>query len=286
MKLKFLNFLLCISITACASNYPIHKVTVMVTNLQSDSGGSGSIVFRNTSYSEVLTNLHVCQNLKRGGLVHTYDGKSHTITSFKQSHIHDLCLIRVAEDLKFSTNLEYVAPKFSEESIVSGHPRLLPTIINFGHFSDKIVVKVAIGVRDCTKQEQNDSETGLLCLMVGKLPIIKNYEAIVISNLIQPGSSGSPVFNGNRKLSAVVFAGSGEISYGLAVPYEYVKRFLSYESKFLKNQIPDLTVSLTSNNSEDSRSYMNKILNVCTKDLKNQNNSVCNELRSTTFLGE
>jgi hypothetical protein len=52
-------------------------------------------------------------------------------------------------------------------------------------------------------------------------------DARVVSNLIQPGSSGSGVFNQQGELIGVVFAGaSRDFSFGFIVPQEYVLDFV------------------------------------------------------------
>lgn len=205
-------------------------VTVMITNLSSNSGGSGTIISHSSTESKILTNGHVCQVVENGGLVHSSIGASFVV-SYQRSSIHDLCVITVAQDLKYSTRLSYFPPLPLDEETVSGHPHLLPTILTKGHFSGKMVISVLVDRRPCTDEEKNSQDTAVFCSFVGYMPVVKNYESIVVSSTIQPGSSGSGVYDFNNHIAAVIFAGEGDLGYGLAVPYEFVSLFLNQELK-------------------------------------------------------
>jgi len=246
MKIKYLSLFVLLFVTACSSQSDkLIRQTVKITNLEENSGGSGSIVDVSDTKSSVLTNAHVCNVAARGGYVHDFKNHKFFITGFKISKNHDLCLITVSGNLKYPAQLASLPPIPLEPATVVGHPRLLPTIISQGHFAGKQTIQVAIGSRVCTEDEKNDPGLGIICLLLGELPIIKTYEAVLVSSLIQPGSSGSAIYNSFGHVSAVVFAGSGEMSYGFAVPYEYVYDFLRNEVKLLDEEVPNLTADLS-----------------------------------------
>jgi S1-C subfamily serine protease len=245
MKLKF-SLISLIILTACGhspSNLEASRNTVAVTTLSQTSGGSGTVVLSTASASYILTNAHVCGAIANGGLVTMIDGKKAEIISFRKATVHDLCMVKVAEDLgtkpqKLAAN----GPQPFEDEIISGHPALYPTIVTRGHFAGKMHVLINTGFRECTPEEKADPVLGIVCAFVGRVPELKNYEAMVGSATIMPGSSGSGVFNRKGELSGVVFAGQGEIGYGLLVPVEYVHLFLQE----LRN-IPSTSVNTSVN---------------------------------------
>lgn len=218
MKLKFFALLL-LTIAACtASPYPksILRSSVAVTTLTKNSGGSGTIIKSTPHLSYVLTNAHVCRAIEAGGLVETVTHETYFVTSTVIAEHHDLCLITLNADLHTNTTLSRYAPPVGAKVFVVGHPHLLPVIITEGYFSDKLIVQVAEPESNCDD----------LTKALGFCFTLKTFESQVISATIQPGSSGSGVFNANGELSGVVFAGAGDFGYGLIVPLEYVYDFM------------------------------------------------------------
>lgn len=207
--------------------------TVMITNQAGNSGGSGSIVDTSPSESKILTNAHVCLGaLKKGGKIRKVDGEEHNVTGYYLSDEHDLCLITVAADLKNKVGVASEAPSLYDEATVTGHPSLMPNVINKGLFGGRMIIQIVTGVRKCTEQDAQDPQKAPLCAFFGIVPIVKTYEAVSVSATIMPGSSGSAILNSDGELSSVVFAGNGRgLSYALAVPYEAVRNFLSREMK-------------------------------------------------------
>lgn len=229
-------------ITLYQENKPnVTSSTVMITNIEGNSGGSGVIIYRSSNESMILTNKHVCEILPEGGLIQTTSGEKYTVSKYRESEMHDLCLIYTQADLKYNTDLASSAPKMYEKATVSGHPNLLPNVVSSGHFSGNKVINVLTGFRECTKEDFK-SDVGLLCLLFGKMPVVKTYETILVTAMIMPGSSGSAVYNEDLKISGVVFAGQGDMSYAFIVPYEYVHYFLYEEETQIK--YPNYVVNL------------------------------------------
>lgn len=218
--------------------------TVMITNMAGNSGGSGSIIASSRSESLVLTNSHVCEIAKKGALVQTNSGQRVAVKSYQQSLTHDLCLIKVSARLGGKVNLASEAPAMFEKATVSGHPALLPNVVTEGHFSSNQMVDVFIGIRACTQAERTDEDLALICAFFGGLPVIRTYETTLVTATIMPGSSGSAVYNAGKELSAVVFAGSGDIGYAFTVPYEYVDFFLRSEINSLPELKPNYTLDI------------------------------------------
>lgn len=215
----------------------IAATTAMITNLRGNSGGTGVILSSNAVESKILTNAHVCGVVKFGGIV-TSDRSSGTVSSYQISQFHDLCLITTNVDMEQNTEVSKEAPGMYSEAIVSGHPSLLPTIITRGMFSHREVISVMTGFRECSKEELNNPDLGMLCMFLGGLPVIKTYAAQVTSATISPGSSGSAVFDGSGRIAGLVFAGAGPLSYGHIVPSTYVYNFVKNEVQKLPSILP------------------------------------------------
>lgn len=219
--------------------------SVSITNNESNSGGSGTVLKSSDSASYVLTNSHVCEVAEEGGLVHGEAG-TFAVAGLKHSKEHDLCLIKVMGNLQASTKLaKQGAVPYRSEASISGHPSLYPTVVTKGHFSGRETIQVMTGVEECTKEMvEKNPDILMMCIFMGGIPVVKNYESILVSATIMPGSSGSGVFNKDNELTGVAFAGSGELGYAWTVPYEYVRNFLLVESKSMKFKVPSNKVDL------------------------------------------
>lgn len=184
------------------TNQELDKVTVMITNLTGDSGGTGVIYRSSPSKSLILTNGHVCRLLQDfGGIVEGSDHKKHYVTKYRTYAKHDLCLVEVQVNYSINISIAEDSPIFGEDAVITGHPILLPTIVTRGHTSERVIFPIF--------------DDGIII-----------REALVVSATIMPGSSGSGVFNKGGELIGVVFAGQGSLGYALCVPLEYIHDFL------------------------------------------------------------
>lgn len=184
------------------TNKELFQVSVLITNMEENSGGSGVILQSEVDHSLILTNRHVCVGIGDHGVVHDASHIKHLITDMKLDTRHDLCLVRIAGDLGVDIILASKNPKPADDLVIVGHPLLLPTIITRGHFSDSTIISVM--------------DNGVVVIR----------EAVVASAFISPGSSGSPVFNAKGELAGVAFAGFGNLSYGFLVPLDYIRTFV------------------------------------------------------------
>ena len=237
---------------SCATLRPVEGTetriaSVRITNGQ--GGGTGSIYRSYSTHSLVLTNAHICEVIKDGGLVVTNEGQQHKITSFIPSKVHDLCLIKVKADLGVNTELAASAPTLGSKATVSGHPKLQPHTRTTGDFSDHVIVPIVVGMIPCTEEDMEKITNpleALMCIFGGK-PIIKEFESQYVSALIAPGNSGSAVYDEDGRIAAVVFASqSREYDFAYTVPWEYVYNFIHFESKGLEpNQAKAKTPAAT-----------------------------------------
>ncbi len=214
----------------------------MVTRMDGRSGGSGVILHSSPAGSEVLTNGHVCGVVKNGGRL-TTNTTSAIVASYKLSKYHDLCIISTKENLGVSTRVANSPPNPEDEAIVSGHPALFPTIITRGHFTQHMIIQVMTGMRACTEDEEK-GDLAMVCVFLGGIPIVKQYDSQLVSSTIMAGSSGSPVFNSSGEISGLIFAGAGDLSYGFIVPQEYVRYFTEVESKKSEVLLPNMELSI------------------------------------------
>lgn len=235
-RLRFLLLLVLLitpaaMLTTLISQQHPSKFTVMVTNLSESSGGSGSTIYSSSMKSIVLTNAHVCNVLnEEGGIVKKEDGTKYLVTGYKKSEFHDLCAVWVAADLGDTVSLAPSAPQAYSEATITGHPALLPNIINKGSFGERKVISIMTGVKKCTEDNVKNEQDAVFCAVFRVIPIVTNYESVIVSAMIMGGSSGSAVLNKDGELSGVVFAGQGGgLSYAFIVPYEYVAVFLKEE---------------------------------------------------------
>lgn len=215
-------------------NRDLPKASVMIRNFTKTSGGTGVILHSYQFHSFVLTNAHVCEVVKDGGVVTTSDNLDLIVESFIKSAVHDLCLIKVQANLNINMPLAQLPIHLYDKITVVGHPHLNPITISHGYFGDKVIIKVVTGAKSCTQEDIDNPDTSLGCLMFNIAPIIKQYQARYVSATVQPGSSGSPVYNEDGEISGLIFAGAGDFSYGYAVPLEYILHFLYIESPELK----------------------------------------------------
>jgi S1-C subfamily serine protease len=215
------------------NNVPPASFTVSITNLEENSGGSGSIIYTSKTLSKVLTNAHVCDVLNvKGGLVRKEDGTKFLARGYIKSAYHDLCVISVAGDLGQTLKLASSAPGLYSEALITGHPALLPVQLMGGRFGDRKIIQIVSGTVPCTDEDFKNPEIAQYCMFIGAKPIFKTFESQVVSAMIMAGSSGSAVLNTKGELSGVVFAGnSGGLSYAFCVPYAYVAYFLDTELK-------------------------------------------------------
>jgi S1-C subfamily serine protease len=245
--------------------------SVKITNLEETSGGSGVIVRTSATESQILTNAHVCRLFKNnGGLVHSLVGVA-KVKEYKMDKNHDICLILVDQNFGSSAKLASKPPSFGDKVSVVGHPRLMPTIRTDGFLSERTIISVVVDVRRCT-----DNDDPLLCLLLGGIPMIEIYDTIVISALIQPGSSGSGVYNDDGEVIGLVFAGNGELSFGNIVPLENVKNF--YDTAFL-----DKTGFIRPNYTQSA--IMPKLTPDFVKNCSQNKDKICNIINNSFMWG-
>lgn len=209
------------------TNKELIAIAVKITNLAQTSGGTGFVFSSDEKGSIVLTNAHVCRLLEVGGVMEDSRHMKYLISpkNVVMDVYHDLCAIKMQHNWHIALKLAKHDVEAGDELTVVGFPALMPVMITKGIASEKMIISVVDGVRTCTEEEKTAPETGLICMFNNGLPVVIQREAQLMSNLIMGGSSGSPVFNKKGELQSVIFAGRGELSFSLAVPWDYLKSF-------------------------------------------------------------
>lgn len=276
--LAILSTLLTISVVNTTYNFfsrnDLIQSAVKITNMNGNSGGSGAILTSTDSGSKVITNAHVCEVVKDGGMIHTQRG-SFQVSSYKQSQEHDVCIIEVKDNLGVNTKIAPQSPNlYYERASISGHPSLLPTVITKGHFSGKEIISVLTEIKPCSDEDMQNPNTIVYCIFFNGIPIIRNYEATLVTSTIMPGSSGSGVYNGNDELVGLAFAGSDGLSYAWTVPYEYMMNFINEEEKSISIVKPKMTVSPDSVKN-NTRNVFNEVCSTKKNDLPKQIQTIC-----------
>ena len=252
--------------------------SVMITRYDGRSGGSGVILSSSKNSSKILTNAHVCEVVAKGGIVRS-DTARGIVKSYKVSEVHDLCLITTNNNFKVNTVVAQETPELYQDAAVVGHPALMPTIVTKGVFSQKELITVVVGSRPCTDEEKSDSRTNVICFFMGAMPLVRTFEAQVVSSTIMPGSSGSPVFNMNGEISGLVFAGSGNFGYAYVVPFEYISNFLEFEVPLLTNKFPDNS-SGSPFQEEEKKNYRK----ICESQHSEQLNRICDMVSKSLLM--
>lgn len=227
----------CSSVTRPHTAKEFASTAVKVLNSKANHGGSGVILSSKEDGSIILTNRHVCKVVENGGWIFKEDERF-AVVAYKPSAVHDLCIIKVKEDLGVNTVIAAKAPEKYTPATISGFPNLYPHVSTPGNFSGMLTLNLLNGYRACTdKDVEYAIKSRNLDMLLG-CTIFKNVATVgpdipaqLISALMMPGSSGSAVFDEHGEIGAVIFAGAPEgVSFGLAVPYSYIRKFIDQES--------------------------------------------------------
>ena len=116
----------------------------------------------------------------------------------------------------------------NDKIYISGHPNLYPHVLSEGYVTETVNINVATSNKPC------DAETSkkypIDCIFNGDYDSVRR-EAVLVTALISPGSSGSGVFNDKGELVGLAFAaGGGNLGYALVVPWKFLNYFVKVEA--------------------------------------------------------
>jgi len=165
---------------------------------QIQGGGTGWSVKLHGKYY-IITNKHVCEMYQgdKNATIKLNDGRLLHRQVISISDISDLCAIEGIEEigaLSLADNI-YIGEIVS----VVGHPLLLPINVSYGAIL-----------------EENNFQIGF-----------ESELAFLSTCQILPGNSGSPVVNYRGQVVGVAFAADSDVHWGLIIPLDDLKMFLS-----------------------------------------------------------
>jgi len=141
----------------------VTESSVKIVRSDQRSGGTGVIISSSNTESRILTNSHVCKVIENGGLVISPKGQFR-VFSYTHSQNHDLCLVKVKDNLGVNTKIASNPPrKYYEKGFISGHPKLLPNVVTSGHFSGKMIIQVLTGFEKCSEEDLRNPNLVLMC---------------------------------------------------------------------------------------------------------------------------
>lgn len=164
---------------------------------------SVSVEYKGSNYT--VTNRHCCRAYGEYMKDIRFVGKS-IETILYESEINDVCVM--TSNAKKSIKIAKKPAKLYEKVLIMGYPRGQLLTPRFGH------------VLSTAKKICLNYDSGKRC-----------ERAIVSSNLIFPGNSGSPMVNMRGELVGLAYGGNWSISYAISVQLHNVKRALEYASK-------------------------------------------------------
>ena len=188
-------------------------------------GGTGFLAKMPSGRTLMVSNRHVCEVAENGLIAAHYPdnpSRSTVIKVIESSSVTDLCLLEGIPGIEGMPVAKFYNPK--KRIAVVGHPRLQPATFTEGYAYSRETVKAMepVSAKEC-KQKIESIDT-----LFGPIPVcVEELEAWKSTVVILPGSSGSPVFNAEAEIVGVMFAGEEETHWGIFVPIEDLKAFIS-----------------------------------------------------------
>lgn len=179
----------------------------------------------------VITNHHVCNTSMTGELkLMEYDTRGEfnskiLLKSFK----YDLCIIEPShvpfEVIKNPLQLAYFY-KNGDSVFTFGYPNGRNGVLTSGEIVERKNINIGSFIKNendlCqqeTAKKEFDMFYGWYCLM--------DYQTINLTNVVNPGSSGSLAVNSNGDVIGVIFAKSNDmVNSSYMVPLEHLKEFI------------------------------------------------------------
>lgn len=192
-----------------------------VVKLVSFHGGGGTGFHIKTASGEtvIITNRHVC-NMAEGNTLYAFDNSTSikNVTIIKVDDNADLCMLTAANPLAAYTVSRH-RPQVFDQLYSVGHPHLYDKVKKDGFFTGE-------DYGDTTYHKFEGCQ-----LKEGKCQITQNIYSITIVSAL--GSSGSPVFNAQDEVVAVVFAidttHNPQEGMTYAVTWKNLRLFLGYK---------------------------------------------------------
>lgn len=209
----------------------VKPATVVVTNEEGNSGGSGFHVKAPSGQVYIMTNAHVCE-VGKNGVIYIQDdyGRSIPRQIIEVSKVTDLCLVQALPNPKSYLKVG-AEPKPGQIVAAVGHPQLMPTTMSRGEVIGQQEVDVLDHFINPTDPEDRcdlpkNKKIRVNTFFGPQTACVVHINANLTTAVILPGNSGSPVVGFYGELVGVFFAGN-QANWGLAVTLKDVKQVLS-----------------------------------------------------------
>lgn len=198
----------------------VRDSVVKLSNHLGTSGGTGVEVKGDLGKPFILTNFHVCDGYLNSTMLATTPRDKHIVRVLHVDPAHDLCLTTSAggKALPFSGDL----PKYYDMVYSVGHPLLNVATPSVGRLIGRAIIKIASHANEKGECPPDHEVVEDLFATYCVAP----EELDMTTNVIYPGSSGSPAFNKSGELIGLFNSGDGRTNYGNLVPLEFIKEFL------------------------------------------------------------
>jgi hypothetical protein len=191
-----------------------------------ESGGTGFSLQTPSGKLVTITNRHVCEASNNGLMVaHLRNGHNVTLNIKVMSSETDLCMLDAVEEVKPFKLASHI--RNFEKLYIIGHPLLRDTSLEDGRIVERKNVKIPTPkpFGDCVGKmfTIEDLET----FFGPRKVCVANIDAFDTSIVVYGGNSGSPTINKYGEVVGVLFASNLMTRYGLVVPLDWLRRFVS-----------------------------------------------------------
>jgi S1-C subfamily serine protease len=207
--------------------------TVMITNQEGNSGGTGVHIITPKGNKYILTNAHVCEVKDKDGFVYVQNVFSDRLIPRKvieMADFTDLCLVEPLPGADYISMGSEPTP--GQIVAVVGHPRLYPTTMSRGEIIGNMNVDVLDHIIDA--KDPNDTcslpknKKGVVNWLFFQIPVcLISIEAVQTNVVILGGNSGSPVVNFYGNLVGIAFASDDDAHWGIFIKFDDIVKFIA-----------------------------------------------------------
>lgn len=196
---------------------------VKITPVDNHYTGGTGFQLETPDGPRIITNAHVCEVSDNGVVLLHTDKPKKIAKIIKVDEVADLCMIEAVGGMP---SLKMGSPASRRQEVaVLGHPLLQPQTFSKGRVLSEELVEIPVGYANAEDKCDEFPQAYPKPTFFGTL-CFRGFIGVLISAVIYPGNSGSPVVNIWGNVVGVVFAGNSRNNHGIYVPYEELERFI------------------------------------------------------------